>query len=140
MIFKRNASDFMTTNVIMASEGSTFDQVMTFFTEHKIQHLPVGEGNKLIGIISIKDMLSYIANQLKANQAATALDLGNNFSITAVMTVNPITVSPDSPQQEVLEKLSTGRFQALPVVKEGYIQGIITNKDITRLYNYDLNH
>jgi len=130
----------MTTNVIMASEGSTFDQVMTFFTEHKIQHLPVGEGNKLIGIISIKDMLSYIANQLKANQAATALDLGNNFSITAVMTVNPITVSPDSPQQEVLEKLSTGRFQALPVVKEGYIQGIITNKDITRLYNYDLNH
>jgi len=130
----------MTTNVIMASEGSTFDQVMTFFTEHKIQHLPVGEGNKLIGIISIKDMLSYIANQLKANQAATALDLSNTFSITAVMTVNPITVSPDSPQQEVLEKLSTGRFQALPVVKEGYIQGIITNKDITRLYNYDLNH
>ena len=140
MIFKRNASDFMTTNVIMASEGNTFEQVMTFFTEHKIQHLPVGEGNKLIGIISIKDLLNYVAVQFRLNPAASAADLSNNFSIATVMTANPITVEPDSPQQEVLEKLSTGRFQALPVVKEGYIQGIITNKDITRLYNYDLNH
>lgn len=130
----------MTTNVILASEGNTFDQVMTFFTEHKIQHLPVGEANKLVGIISIKDMLDYIANQLKANPLCTGEDLRSNFKISEVMTANPITVNLEAPQLEVLEKLSAGKFQALPVVHGEYIKGIITNKDITRLYYYDLKH
>lgn len=140
MIFKRNASDFMTKNVIVANEDNTFEQVMTFFTAHKIQHLPVGIGNTLLGIISIKDMLNYIAGEFKANPQCTQADLASNFTVKKVMTANPVTVEPEATQNEVLEKLSTGRFQAVPVVKEGYIQGIITNKDITRIYFYDLKH
>ena len=64
---KCSVSDFMTANVIVAGENNSFEQVMTFFTVHKIQHLPVAENNKLIGIVSMKDMLSFIAHQLNDN-------------------------------------------------------------------------
>ena len=140
MIFKRNASDFMTANVIVAGENNSFEQVMTFFTVHKIQHLPVAENNKLIGIVSMKDILSFIAHQLNDNPMISKEMLNNNFSIKEVMTAEPVTVEPESTQKEILEILAAGKFQAVPVVKGGIIKGIITNKDITRIYHYDATH
>lgn len=140
MIFKRNASDFMTSNVIVAGENNTFDQVMTFFTKHKIQHLPVADNNKLIGIISIKDMLSFMAVQIAQNPMISAEMLNANFDIKQVMTPDPVTVEPEASQKEILEILSAGKFQAVPVVRAGEIKGIITNKDITRIYHYDATH
>ena len=56
------------------------------------------------------------------------------------MTADPITVEPNSSQKDVLEILAEGKFQAVPVVSEGIILGIITNKDITRIYYYDATH
>jgi len=130
----------MTPNVIVAGENNSFDQVMTFFTTHKIQHLPVAENNKIIGIISIKDMLSFMATQLKENPSVDNAMLNTNFTVKSVMTANPVTVEPESSQKEILEILAAGKFQAVPVVRNGEIKGIITNKDITRIYHYDATH
>ena len=140
MIYKRNASDFMTGNVIVACVNNTFDQVMEFFTRHKIQHLPVAEGTRLIGIISIKDMLTFMQDYLAGSGDVSKAALNAAFSIEKVMTANPTTVSPDTPQKDILEILAAGKFQAVPVVKGGDLVGIITNKDITRLYHYDATH
>ncbi len=140
MIHKRNASDFMTGQVIVAGENNTYDQVMEFFTKHKIQHLPVARDGKLIGIISIKDMLQYLHNAISQGQAVTAESLSAGFSIDKVMTPNPVAVQKHAPQTEILEILSSGRFQAVPVLDGNTIVGIITNKDISRLYHYDATH
>ncbi len=140
MIFKRNASDFMTGAVIVANVNNTFDQIMEFFTTYKIQHLPVADNDRLIGIISINDMLSFMSGIIKEDVSITHYNLNKKFKVSEVMTPDPITVQPDSSQKEVLEILAEGKFQAVPVVSEGIIQGIITNKDITRIYNYDATH
>ncbi len=140
MIFKRNASDFMTSTVIVASVNNTFDQVMEFFTVYKIQHLPVTDGDRLIGIISINDMLNFMSGIINEENSITHFNLNKRFKVSEVMTPDPITVEPGSSQKEVLEILAEGKFQAVPVVSEGIIQGIITNKDITRIYNYDATH
>lgn len=140
MIFKRNASDFMTGEVIVANVTNTFDQIMEFFTTYKIQHLPVTDHDKLIGIISINDMLSFMSGVIKEDVSITHFNLNKKFKVSEVMTPNPITVQPESSQKEVLEILAEGKFQAVPVVSEGIIQGIISNKDITRIYHYDATH
>ncbi len=140
MIYKRYASDFMTGNVIVANATSTFDQVMTFFTVHKIQHLPVADGDRLVGILSMKDMLTFISEQLALHPSISKSGLSNAFDISRVMTANPVTVEPESSQKDVLEILASGKFQAVPVVKNGMIKGIITNKDVSRIYNYDITH
>ena len=140
MIFKRNASDFMTGAVIVANVHNTFDQVMEFFTTYKIQHLPVADDDRLIGIISINDMLNFMSGIIKEDVSITHFNPNKRFKISEVMTPDPVTVEPDSSQKDVLEILAEGKFQAVPVVKEGIILGIITNKDITRIYNYDATH
>ncbi len=140
MIHKRHASDFMTGNVIVASVNNTFDQVMEFFTQHGIQHLPVTDGKKLIGIMSIKDMLRFVDQFMADGSSFDRNALSAAFTIEKVMTANPVSVQKNAPQKEILEILSSGKFQAVPVLDGNEIVGIITNKDITRLYHYDATH
>lgn len=47
----------MTKNVITCQPDSTIDQVMAIMTENKFRHLPVMDGESLIGIVSIGDVV-----------------------------------------------------------------------------------
>lgn len=133
------ASGIMTETVVVANVNNTFSQVMEFFTKHRIQHLPVADGDTLIGIISDTDMLGFIARQLMADSVDRE-QLNRVFRIEQVMTPHPVSVTPDTPLEKILEILSEGRFQSVPVVQDGIIKGIITNKDIVRVYHWERMH
>jgi CBS domain-containing protein len=49
--------DIMTTNVICCGPDDTVDQVMEWMTEGRFRHLPVKEGGRLVGMISIGDVV-----------------------------------------------------------------------------------
>ena len=56
--------EIMTTRVVYARPEQTVDQCMAVMTEKRIRHLPVMRDEKLIGIISIGDLVkSIIADQ-----------------------------------------------------------------------------
>lgn len=129
------ASHIMTNKVVVASLTNTFEQLMEFFTLHKIQHLPVTFDDKLLGIISVNDMLAFVGKELKKGTAPAVIP--SVFKIEKAMTHNPTTVSPNESVDVVLEILSEGKFQALPVVEDGIIRGIITNKDLVRIYKWE---
>lgn len=48
----------MTRDLITAEPGDQLTEVMDVMTENKIRHLPVMEGGRLVGIISIGDLVS----------------------------------------------------------------------------------
>lgn len=48
------------------------------------------------------------------------------------MTANPITISPQETLATAREKMTSGRFRRLPVVQDGALVGILTDKDILR--------
>ena len=132
MAKKIKVLDIMTPNVIVANTTTPFDQIIDFFDLYNIQHLPVAENDRLIGILSINDIMKYMVKKLKSGAAMNMASLLVTFDIKEVMTVNPVCVTPDSDFSEVIEILATGKFQSVPVVKEGLIVGIITNKDIVK--------
>lgn len=127
-------SSIMTQNVIVASKSSKFSQLIEFFTEHNIRHLPVTNGDELIGIISQKDMLRYLGMKLRNGAAFNMASLDANFDIADVITLNPVTVKPDDNLELVFSILAEGKFQAVPVVKDGMVHGIISNKDLMKLF------
>jgi CBS domain-containing protein len=49
--------EIMTTEVICVDGGWTADQCMALMTERRVRHLPVIEADRLIGIISIGDVV-----------------------------------------------------------------------------------
>ena len=50
-------SEAMTSNVICCSPDDTVDQVMSLMTEKRFRHLPVKEAGRMIGMISIGDVV-----------------------------------------------------------------------------------
>ncbi|MEP7110425.1 MAG: CBS domain-containing protein [Ferruginibacter sp.] len=57
--------DIMTDKVITVTPDSTIDDCMQLMTDKFIRHLPVVEGDQLVGIISIGDVVKYIIEDQK---------------------------------------------------------------------------
>ncbi|GAB4461787.1 MAG: CBS domain-containing protein [Anaerolineae bacterium] len=53
-------SQIMTGRVVVVSPAETVDNCMALMTDKRVRHLPVLEGDKLIGIISIGDLVKNI--------------------------------------------------------------------------------
>lgn len=47
---------------ITAAPSSTIEECMRLMTEHRVRHLPIIEGDRLIGIVSIGDLVNWIIN------------------------------------------------------------------------------
>jgi CBS domain-containing protein len=53
-------AEIMTTNLKTVSPGDSVQECMQIMTENRIRHLPVMEGGKLTGLISIGDCVNWI--------------------------------------------------------------------------------
>ncbi|OGA25891.1 MAG: histidine kinase [Betaproteobacteria bacterium RIFCSPLOWO2_02_FULL_67_26] len=52
--------DIMTAKVITVHPGQTVEACMALMTEKRIRHLPVTEGERLIGVLSIGDLVKEV--------------------------------------------------------------------------------
>ena len=57
--------DIMTKNVLCTNLNQTVDEAMALMTEKRVRHLPSIEDNKVIGIISIGDLVKTIISEQK---------------------------------------------------------------------------
>jgi CBS domain-containing protein len=55
--------DIMTTRVAYARPDQSVEECMATMTEKRIRHLPVMEGDKLLGVISIGDLVKSIMEE-----------------------------------------------------------------------------
>jgi len=61
--------EIMSTNLVTVRPGDGVDTCMELMSKHKIRHLPVLNGNRIVGILSIGDMVkAVIAEQQETIQ------------------------------------------------------------------------
>ena len=58
--------DIMTANVLTTTSLDTSDRCMQMMTEHRIRHLPVVDGDDVVGIISIGDLVKAVIEDQRA--------------------------------------------------------------------------
>lgn len=63
---KKPVSDYMTGNVLFADPGETVDSLLGRMTDRRIRHLPVCKGAKLVGIVSIGDLVKFKISEVEA--------------------------------------------------------------------------
>jgi CBS domain-containing protein len=59
-------SDIMTRQVLTVNSSSSITECMRIMTERHVRHLPVLDGNSLVGILSVGDVLNWIVWAQKA--------------------------------------------------------------------------
>jgi CBS domain-containing protein len=60
--------DVMTADVVTTSPGEPLEGVMLLMTERRIRHLPVVDGGRLVGIISIGDVVAGRIDELQSDR------------------------------------------------------------------------
>ncbi len=132
---KKNApvSTIMTTNVIKLNVSDSLSKAEKLFKENKIRHIPVMNGNKIIGMLSYTDLLRIsFAETIDEDDQIIDVTVYDVFTIEQVMAKNLICISPDTTIKEAAEILAHREFHALPVTENGNLIGIITTTDLIR--------
>jgi CBS domain-containing protein len=57
--------DIMATSVMVVPPQRTSEECMALMTEHRVRHLPVMDGRRLIGVVSIGDLVKGIISEQK---------------------------------------------------------------------------
>jgi CBS domain-containing protein len=126
-------------NIIVASASNTVSEAIHFFANKHLQHLPVLDGDSLIGIISVNDVVHLTAQMLANGESISKEELNQNYSLKDIMTPNPVWVAPDTSIAEALQILVKGNIQCLPICEGGKLVGIISSKDLIKHYNNNEN-
>jgi CBS domain-containing protein len=101
--------------------------------ENRIRQLPVVDGSALLGIITDRDVRSFLAESslLQPDERAKAL----KTKIRDVMTAEPLTLAPDDELQDAVELLIDEKIGGIPVVDEAEgLVGIVTYVDVLRCF------
>ena len=70
-VLNEPVSDFMTKTVVTAREADTIDQLMSEMTTRRFRHMPVVERGRLIGLVSIGDLVKIQIAEIEMEAAAT---------------------------------------------------------------------
>jgi len=128
-------SKIMTKNLVKLNVNDSLSKAEALFKKNKIKHLPVVSGDKIVGMLSLSDLLRISFADATDDSGdyveSTVYDL---FSLEQVMTSKVVCVETDDTIKEVAEILAREHFHALPVIEHDKLIGIITSTDIINFF------
>lgn len=103
--------------------------VACWMTEKKIAAVMVTENDRLVGIITERDMTARVIARGVDPQATKARD---------IMTANPDTLSPDDGAVTALEMMRSHGYRHLPVVDGEKLVGMVSLRDLYAIVQVEL--
>ncbi|MEK6827585.1 MAG: CBS domain-containing protein [Nanoarchaeota archaeon] len=119
-------SDIMTRELLTVAPNSNLMECAKKIVKNKVGSLVIVENDKLVGLISQKDILWAITK--KSNADLTKIK---------AIEISPKKIAVISPNQtikEAIEKMNRLRFERLPVVFKNKLVGFITARDILNVH------
>ncbi len=95
-----------------------------------IRHLPVVEGERLVGLLTDRDVQRCAPSRLIPISEQEYNAVFADTTVSRVMTREPLPIAPDSPLLRAIESMQQTRYGCLPVVEGEQLVGIITRSDL----------
>ncbi|NLO78989.1 MAG: CBS domain-containing protein [Xanthomonadaceae bacterium] len=114
--------EFTTPDPIVATEDMSVDEMQKLMQEHGIRHLPVvNDAGEVVGVISDRDIRVILGLSVAEKLLVRASD---------IMTTDPVTVSADTPLDDVAFTMAEKKVGSVIVKDEkGKFLGIFTATD-----------
>ncbi len=116
----------MTRNPKTVSPDEPLSNAAKIMREHRFNHLPVVEGERLVGILSDTDL-----RNASLEPGGTP---GGNRPVREVMRAPVWSLTPEDSIEDALLIVSRKRFGALPVLSGDRLVGIITKMDLLHAF------
>lgn len=114
-------STIMITDVITVGPEDNLEQAKQLLLEHEVEHLPVVDDNKLVGIISYYDLWELNKDFKEYSK----------IKVKEIMTRKVVHLEPNDKIGTATEVLLHHLFQAIPITDaDRNLLGIVTNLDI----------
>jgi CBS domain-containing protein len=119
---RRRCRDIMTSSVTTAAPEMTLREVAALLRDTDVGALPVVKENRLVGIITDRDIVVRAVAEGKDTNTVTAAE---------VMTAEVFSAAPDTFVFEVIRVMGDKQIRRVPVINEtGEICGMIAMADI----------
>lgn len=116
-------SKYMTTTPRTIGGDATLADASKVMRELGIRHLPVVDGDQLLGILTERDV-TFVESFPDVD--ATRL------TVSEAMRKKPYSVSPDTPLDEVATTMAEQRYGSAVVVQNKHVVGVFTTVDVCR--------
>ncbi|MEL6328242.1 MAG: CBS domain-containing protein [Planctomycetota bacterium] len=120
-------SQCMSTDLFTVEEDEPIDLVASIMDWEHLRHIPVeNEDHQLVGLISYRELLRLLARAERSGQPRP-------IRAADVMVPDPVTASPDMPSAEAIRLMCEKKVSCLPVVEEGRLVGVVSERDYTEI-------
>ena len=127
----RRVGQYMRTQLLTVDENESVDLVAFVMDREKIRNVPVEDSkHRLVGVVSYRSILRYVGGREE-------LPAGGATAVKEIMGRDPVTVTPESSTLEAIRLMRDRGVACLPVLDEGKLVGIVTDRDFMPIA-YDL--
>jgi CBS domain-containing protein len=123
-ILRRKGSAVVTTGT-----SSTVTELVGMLSEHNIGALVVVDGDRVVGIVSERDVVRQLAEVGPAVLEQTVADL---------MSTELVSSSPQDLVDDIAAQMTDRRIRHLPVLSDGKLVGIVTIGDVVAARLHEL--
>ena len=120
----KTVADYMSRPPLCIQKHEPLVAAHRLMRQHHIRHLPVLEGDRLIGLVSERDL--HLIETLRSVDPRTE-------PVSEAMTDAPYTVPPQMPLHTVARVMFANRYGSAIVVEHGLVVGIFTTMDALRV-------
>ena len=130
----RTVEDLMTRRVVTVTEAASLREALALLQRHRIRHIPVVEGEMIVGILTDRDVKRATPSLLSGVSQEDYDRVLAQTHVSQVMTRNPFSVTPSTSLKDATKLLADRKYGALPVVEGDRLVGILTNTDLLRAF------
>ena len=123
-------ADWMSKRVLAVETFDSIGIARRLMAKHRVNQLPVLENEKLVGIVTDRDIRDAYPTSMMINRGKEIDRFADSVMVEEVMSHDVMVVRPDMPLAAAVGLLRRHRIGSLPVMKSGKLVGIITRSNI----------
>jgi CBS domain-containing protein len=130
---KLRVEEVMAREVVTLAPADRLDLADDVMRLGRIRHMPVLEAERLVGIVSSRDLLAASLSKHLAFDAPERRTFLRSVTVSEAMTRDPITIEPTATLREAADRMLRHRIGCLPVTRsDGSFVGLVTETDLVR--------